>query len=274
MKAIGSLLVCSALVFSSLSTRAADTNVKLTTLEDRVRVEIGGQLFYIHHDGYPSGAANYFANMIEALNVPDRKGRGIGAIEERAGGIGFAFIRGNLKAEPTTGHSDHGDTEYRWKVEEIDKRLVVKANVRRSSDVRPLWSGWSAGEPLAAMIGHHYPGAIVAIESPDHYWKRELLATLENAIGIAQAHRSAEARYAEGNPNKANATAHAEAWEAALAEQLPKRIQWLEKEAAEAGKPENLNGFIGHYYRELEAELVAELLRLEAYRDQRAALAA
>lgn len=49
---------------------------------------------YIHHDGYPSGAAGYL--------------QGASSAED--------FIRKNARAEITLSHEVHGDTEYRYDI--------------------------------------------------------------------------------------------------------------------------------------------------------------
>lgn len=58
--------------------------------------------FYIHYDGYPSGAADYFQAMLDCPN--------------KRGGLADQFIRANECAELTGGHDVHGDTEYRYDV--------------------------------------------------------------------------------------------------------------------------------------------------------------
>jgi hypothetical protein len=62
--------------------------------------------FYIHHDGYPSGAAHYFQNM---LNHED-------SMESCNHGLAEVFFRANERAEFTKSHEAHGDTEYRYDV--------------------------------------------------------------------------------------------------------------------------------------------------------------
>jgi len=61
------------------------------------------QTFYIHHDGYPTGAAEYFDN---ALNLVNSSGSSFAA----------KFIRANAKADFTESHEVHGDTDYRYTV--------------------------------------------------------------------------------------------------------------------------------------------------------------
>lgn len=53
---------------------------------------------YIHHDGYPSGAAFYFYNAMMASGNLSAE----------------SLIRGNDRAEITESHDAHGDTEYRY----------------------------------------------------------------------------------------------------------------------------------------------------------------
>ena len=55
--------------------------------------------FYIHHDGYPEGAADYFRAML---------GNG--------GTTCNNFMRANLRASITPNHATHADTEYRYDV--------------------------------------------------------------------------------------------------------------------------------------------------------------
>lgn len=62
--------------------------------------------FYIHHDGYPSGAAAYFQAMIDNE----------GSMESCNHGLAEVFFRANERAEFTKGHDWHGDTEYRYTV--------------------------------------------------------------------------------------------------------------------------------------------------------------
>lgn len=56
--------------------------------------------FYIHHDGYPQGAAFYFWNMHHD--------------KSHDGSPAGRFHRSNERAEFTGGHDAHGDTEYRY----------------------------------------------------------------------------------------------------------------------------------------------------------------
>lgn len=77
-------------------------------MSTRATYEIDGHTFYIHHDGYPDGAAMYFHN---ALRWPE-------VAEERAPNANFAddFMRANPRAELTPSHDAHADTEFRYTV--------------------------------------------------------------------------------------------------------------------------------------------------------------
>jgi hypothetical protein len=56
---------------------------------------------YVHHDGYPEGAANYL--------------QGVSSAED--------FIRNNPRAEITLNHEVHGDTEYRYDIIGISRTI-------------------------------------------------------------------------------------------------------------------------------------------------------
>jgi len=58
----------------------------------------GSHTAYIHHDGYPTGAAGYLTNQ----------GRAISDIN--------TFIRANEQAEMTQDHDSHADTDYRYTI--------------------------------------------------------------------------------------------------------------------------------------------------------------
>jgi len=74
---------------------------------------------YIHHDGYPEGAASYLWNLLHAKN-------------ER-GCLATQFLRANDNAEITESHEIHGDTEYRYTVQE-DGQLKAEKIIRNWKD--------------------------------------------------------------------------------------------------------------------------------------------
>jgi hypothetical protein len=83
---------------------------------------------YIHHDGYPSGAASYLYNM---LIHPNRRGFGV-----------EAMLRANDGAELTESHDAHGDTEYRYDVTGNDAGAQIVARARSgpwARNAEPTW---------------------------------------------------------------------------------------------------------------------------------------
>jgi hypothetical protein len=63
---------------------------------DRVKTTV-----YIHHDGYPSGAAVYFYETL---------------MKSSKGSFGTQFIRANPNAEITRSHDQHADTEFQYDI--------------------------------------------------------------------------------------------------------------------------------------------------------------
>lgn len=102
-------------------------------MSTRATYKIDGVTFYIHHDGYPEGAASYFDAMLKAsLELED-----CGYERSRyAGGYAEQFLRANDRAEFTHSHEMHGDTEYRYN---LDGRGNLTAYKRTS--------GWGCDEP-------------------------------------------------------------------------------------------------------------------------------
>lgn len=71
--------------------------------------------FYIHHDGYPQGAAVYFSNALNMNKAITRRSH-TKTKQQRTAEVAARFFRANLRAEFTTGHDAHGDTEYQYNV--------------------------------------------------------------------------------------------------------------------------------------------------------------
>ena len=65
---------------------------------------------YIHHDGYPMGAADYFRKALSMAKSHRRP-------------ILEAFIAANKGAQITRNHEVHGDTEYRYTIDRKDVRV-------------------------------------------------------------------------------------------------------------------------------------------------------
>lgn len=95
--------------------------------------------FYLHHDGYPEGAANYFRQMIRYT--------------EGKGGFAERFMRGNVRAELTGGHHTHCDTEFRYTMQ-ADGFLVAEARKGWGDDEQ--WSGFFAGH-VSEFVNRYDP---------------------------------------------------------------------------------------------------------------------
>ncbi|MBP9727549.1 MAG: hypothetical protein KBD83_08835 [Gammaproteobacteria bacterium] len=66
--------------------------------------------FYIHYDGYLTGAAHYFYHMQQCKNMRS--------------GLAGRFFRANAQAEFTTCHEEHADTEFRYAINQQDALTV------------------------------------------------------------------------------------------------------------------------------------------------------
>lgn len=96
-------------------------------MSTRATYKIEGQVFYIHYDGYPEGAARYFFNLADCDNL--------------RGGFAERFIRSNDLAEFTASHDAHGDTEFRYT---LTSNGQLKAEER--IDFSDVWSTFFTGE--------------------------------------------------------------------------------------------------------------------------------
>ena len=84
--------------------------------------KIGKMLFWCHWDNYPSGAALRLYRMIDKLTQPDDENSD--GIKPCRGGLEFAFIRGNIDAEPSDG--GYGG-EYHYEIyQESEGVLMIK----------------------------------------------------------------------------------------------------------------------------------------------------
>ena len=183
----------------------------------RATYQIDDFTFYSHWDGYPSGAAARFWNMVDAMTQPETGDRSkIAALENRRGGAAFAFIRGNMDAEPTDGHDAHGDTEYRYTVKtsrEEHGRLFIDVDERRGDG----WQRVTIGEPLALWVNRQlrdeaFSRLVEIVEERAYSRGRHRVATGVAAAAIAERHREIAAQFKDGNPNKSVHEDLAEAW--------------------------------------------------------------
>ena len=110
---------------------------------------------YIHHDGYPSGAAQYLSR---AKNLSSRDRRPL--LE--------SFIAANKGAEITRSHSTHGDTDYRYSI----------------TGTQPIWSiATRDGYGMADVTCH---SRHVSLEGDDEgfstHWKEIFSGSLKEFI--------------------------------------------------------------------------------------------
>lgn len=98
---------------------------------------------YVHQDGYPSGAAFNFLNMLDAES----------SIHS---GLGTRFIRGNQRAEITESHEAHIDTRYRYTISQ-DGDLIVserKHNPEGRGFEDDFWEEFYVGTLKDFIIQH------------------------------------------------------------------------------------------------------------------------
>lgn len=209
-------------------------------MSTRATYQINKTVFYCHMDGYPTGAAVRFAQMIAAHTVPDYE-RGYDPIESRRGGWEFAFIRGVMDAEPTEGHDAHGDTEYRYTLTAGERGAftTIRCDARNRDDVwikgavydladwvndqravsarqlRTFYAKYPerfAGHDPAADALAEIP-VIVRVKEPSEYGAGLIrYATLDNATKIAVLLLKQGSGFQEGNPNKVSFLNRWQAW--------------------------------------------------------------
>lgn len=124
----------------------------------RATYSINGICFYIHWDGYPSGAAAYLWKMH-------------GASASSKGALAEAFLRGNESAEFTAHHDSHGDTEYRYTIEgdtlTAEKRVSGWDSAAPSFDPFFIGNWWEFINANSDMIDNFEP---LEPQSSRHYF--------------------------------------------------------------------------------------------------------
>ena len=125
--------------------------------------------YYIHHDGYPQGAAMYFWNMCNVL------------LKGTSANLATVFCNANERAEVTTSHEAHPDTEFRYQVDYYGK---VTATSIQWFDVNPYVS---FSEPK--FIDTIYRNYIKFISANDDMLKGEVDCRLINAT-LGKLHNS------------------------------------------------------------------------------------
>jgi len=208
----------------------------------RATYQIGETVFYCHWDGYPTGAAQRFANMVAAHTVAQtEKERSFDPCEDRRGGWPFAFIRGNLDAEPTEDHEAHGDTEFRYTLQsEADGTVYVRTDSRghdsrwrkgeridladwlasmRRKLANDLWTYYqkrgltSETQTSAAAHAEEAIPTVLKIAEPREYATPQIhYATRAAAMNIAGLCSQAAQSFPADNPNKKIYQARAAAW--------------------------------------------------------------
>lgn len=94
-------------------------------MSTRATYEVEGETFYLHHDGYPEGAASKFEAFLSGMFVKEQASR-----FDRAEGKEFewyqrrklhhGFIAGLPRAEESEHHT-HGDTEYQYRIRWVEQ---------------------------------------------------------------------------------------------------------------------------------------------------------
>lgn len=107
----------------------------------KIQHNFGTLMTYIHHDGYPSGAAQYFFEAQVAARVHNKT-------------LPQVWMFANERAELTESHEIHGDTEYRYDLARRSGEWCVTASKRDSYD-SPTFSVFFNGTLLDFMGEHH-----------------------------------------------------------------------------------------------------------------------
>lgn len=81
---------------------------------------------YIHHDGYPEGAAAYFYNTL---------------IKSSKGNFATQFIRANEGAELTRSHDQHGDTDFQYNIKGSGPEAEITAYQLTGDEKAFVFSG-------------------------------------------------------------------------------------------------------------------------------------
>lgn len=181
-------------------------------MSTRATYEIEGRTFYIHHDGYPAGAASYLYNMVKALTNVDATGESYDIFDHRMrrGGLEFAFIRGNGQAEPTENHDVHGDTEYRYTVTRSEGEPMLRAEERVGDWSNPTWETFFFS-PLAEFVNLYIDDGIfknmtdegqgIIFTTIDERHPQKVLCTAEEALKAVDAFRNHATKFDCENPN-------------------------------------------------------------------------
>jgi hypothetical protein len=167
--------------------------------------------------------------MIEAHTRPQTVAEraSFDPVDDRRGGLAFAFIRGNLDAEPTEGRDAHGDTEWHYEVFTSKETGLIRCRTYAKNWADdPQWFELQNDERLEDFCNRHglewkLP-RVVSVKrmawSPKAYGMRATyqLATEDAARAIAALYRASAERHPKGSGNRAGAMVDVAAWETAL----------------------------------------------------------
>jgi len=154
--------------------------------------------FYIHHDGYPEGAADYFRATIAR------------------GSIGVDnFFRANARAEFTRDHEAHGDTEYRYTINPGKGTIEVRTRPDFNEGEWPI----SFYGKLIDFINQQ-PGEMVHVIANE--FGHEHIGTVSQFLEKAMASRKRAEDYAREFPqftgNIQGSHKEADRWDSILAQ--------------------------------------------------------
>ena len=137
-------------------------------MSTRATYTIDGKHFYVHHDGYPEGAAAKFYLMLQAIGeITGTVGRC-----KNSGGYAENFIRGNDGAEFTESPELHGDRDYHYTI----KGKHIRAVATNPDNQRLVFDG-DLGGFIAKYNKYLSPNESVT------EWKNRL-TTVENLIAV------------------------------------------------------------------------------------------
>lgn len=111
----------------------------------------GKVTFYIHHDGYPEGAAAYFYKLLEFKPVDEMEGRRVEA--NSLYNLAERFLRVNENAQFTTSHGAHSDTEFRYSVNSVGV-VKVEKRIRQFQGEKIEWLAIFKG-PIVAFVSEY-----------------------------------------------------------------------------------------------------------------------
>lgn len=177
--------------------------------------------FYCHWDNYPDFAAERLYNAIEQMTVADTSDTSHQILQDRRGGLAFAFVRGNLDAEPTSDPRDHADTEYRYFITESPNKAPEIQMYKR---IEGNWITHES-EPLTRWVNRIRVMAdvsafkrVISVYEPS--MKAHRLVSVGNAIVVLGRLLRAANRFDKSNPNHASYHDRADIWRSEIVKEV------------------------------------------------------